>query len=130
MAELKKILHVDDDDDIRVITRMSLEVVGQFTVHQCASGSEALEAAEAFQPDLFLLDVMMPGMTGEEVWSRLHGNPKLSHVPAIFMTAKAQEKEASFLLSTGAIGVITKPFDPMNLGQEIEAAWNAYHASA
>ena len=68
LNELKKILHVDDDADIRTITRMSLEHVGGFEVEQSSSGQEALGIFPKFQPDLLLLDVMMPEMSGQDLW--------------------------------------------------------------
>ena len=76
---LKKILHVDDDQDIRTITQMSLEMVGGFELQQCASGKEALIVAPQFQPDLLLLDVMMPEMSGEELWHKLMEMPEFLH---------------------------------------------------
>ena len=129
MKELNKILHVDDDGDIREIARMALELVAQMTVHQCSSGKEALEQAEGFQPDLFLLDVMMPEMSGEETWRKLLEIPALAGVPAIFMTAKAEASISRDLRQAGAIAVITKPFDPMTLGDQIREAWAAHSQS-
>ena len=125
MAGLNKILHVDDDDDIRTITRMSLEVVGDFSVHQCSSGPQAIAEAEAFGPDLLLLDVMMPGMDGIETWAKLKATEQMANTPAIFMTAKAEDATSKELLEAGAIAVITKPFDPVQLAQQIQSAWDA-----
>ena len=81
MSELKKILHVDDDQDIRTIAQMSLEMVGGFELKQCASGKEALVVAPKFRPDLLLLDVMMPEMTGEQLWNKLMQMPELANTP-------------------------------------------------
>lgn len=128
MTELNKVLHVDDDDDIRVITRMALEAVGGFTVQQHSNGPDALENAADFAPDLFLLDVMMPGMGGVETCEKLRELPGLADVPVIYVTAKAQDHETRALLDAGAIAVITKPFDPMTLCDQLRAAW-AEHAA-
>jgi CheY-like chemotaxis protein len=125
MVDLTRILHVDDDEDIRIIAQMALQVVGDLTVLQCASGAEAVEEAPRFAPDLFLLDVMMPDMGGEETWHELRKLPGLETVPAIFMTAKAQASVAEALIANGAIGVISKPFDPMTLCAEIRTIWDA-----
>lgn len=114
-----KILHVDDDADIREITRISLEVVGPFTLMQCSSGYEALEKGPQFLPDVILMDVMMPELGGVDTCQRMKDIPNPQDVPVIYMTAKAQIREMQSLMDTGAIGVITKPFDPMSLPTQI-----------
>jgi len=115
-----KLLHVDDDADIREIALMALELFGEFEVLQCSSGAEAIEKAVAFGPDVFLLDMMMPNMTGRETLSHMRKEPSLAHVPAIFMTARAQVSEIDELLQNGAAEVISKPFDPMSLSDQIK----------
>jgi CheY-like chemotaxis protein len=130
MSDLKKILHVDDDEDIRTIAQMSLEMVGGFDLVQCASGKEALVVAPTFLPDLLLLDVMMPEMTGEELWKDLMLMPALADTPAIFMTAKVEHSFLTHLLRDGALAIVEKPFDPMELSQEILAAWNTRRHAA
>lgn len=127
MKELCKVLHVDDDDDIRMIARMALEVVGSLDVHQCASGPQAIADAAAFAPDLFLLDYMMPEMSGEDTLRALRKIPGLENVPAIFMTARVQPDIAKALLDDGALAVIPKPFDPMELCTQLHAAWQSLH---
>ncbi len=117
MDDKIRILHVDDDDDIRLIASLALSLNPDFVVEQCSSGEEALEKVKSFKPDLFLLDMMMPGMTGEETWMKLKENSALKEVPAIFMSAKAERNFAEGLIKKGAVAVITKPFDPMNLCQ-------------
>lgn len=124
MKPLVRILHVDDDDDIRAVTKVALEVIGNFKVSQFSSGSEALEHAQAFAPQLFLLDVMMPKMSGEETWAGLSALPGLEKTPVIFMTAKAEPSFADSLLDRGALAVITKPFAPAQLCSTILDAWN------
>ncbi len=120
---LKKILHVEDDEDIQAVALMALESLGGFDVMQCPSGQDAVDKAVEFQPDLFLLDAMMPGMSGLETLVALRTIPEVKDVPAIFMTAKAQQDEIRNFLSQGAIGVITKPFDPVTLSDEIRSVW-------
>ncbi|WP_334187707.1 response regulator [Noviherbaspirillum sp.] len=123
---LSSILYVEDDPDIRTVAQMALEVVGGFSVTACASGAEALAAIERnLVPDLFLLDVMMPEMDGPATLSALRRLPPVSHVPAIFMTAKVQENEVALYKWLGAIGVIAKPFDPMQLSQQLRQLWEA-----
>lgn len=128
METLKRILHVDDDTDIRVITKMTLELVGQYEVVQFASGEETLKAAgEDLPPQMLLLDVMMPGMSGEELWHRLESIPGWEHMPTVFMTAKAEQAFARGLKEAGALDVILKPFEPMELCRQIEEAWAHHH---
>lgn len=129
MEQLKRILHVDDDDDIRVIVKMALELVGQFEVAQFSSGADALKGAAAFAPQMFLLDVMMPEMTGEETWQNLRKIPGLENVPAIFLTAKAEEAFAERLLAQGCLAVITKPFDPIDLCTQLNEHWAKLHGA-
>jgi CheY-like chemotaxis protein len=124
--ELTSILYVEDDPDIRTVAQMALEVVGGFSVTACASGAEALAAIERnLVPDLFLLDVMMPEMDGPATLSALRRLPSVVQVPAIFMTAKVQENEVALYKWLGATGVIAKPFDPMQLPQQLRQLWEA-----
>ncbi len=125
MSELPKILHVEDDPDIREIALMALEVVGGLDVDQCASGADALERAPGIAPGLLLLDVMMPGMSGDETLTALRKMPQFADTPAIFMTAKAQLSEVDRLKQLGALDVITKPFDPMTLADQILKIWQS-----
>jgi len=122
--ELKRILHVDDDEDIRTIVQLSLEVVGNFEIRQCPDGPSAVAAAPEFAPQLLLLDVMMPGMSGLEVWEAIARHAGLEDVPAIFVTAKAEDEFSRDLLEKGAMAVIVKPFDPMTLFEQIQSAWD------
>lgn len=128
MTELKRVLYVEDDPDIRAVARIALEVVGNFEVAVFATGEEALEQAEAFAPDLFLLDVMLPGMDGDETLIELRKQPKLADIPAMFMTAKIQPEELAKLKSSGALGVISKPFDAMTLATQMRAIWQQHQS--
>jgi CheY-like chemotaxis protein len=110
-----RILHVDDEPDIREIVDLSLGLSPEFEVHACASGEEAIAAAAEWSPILILLDVMMPGMDGPTTLTHLRQNPKTSDIPVLFMTARAQTREVEHFRSLGAQGVISKPFDPMAL---------------
>ena len=121
-------LIVDDDDDIREIARMSLEVIGGWAVSEADCGSEAIARARALSPDVILLDVMMPGLDGVATLRILSHHPKTSHIPVIFLTAKAKKGELRRLEAAGACGLIAKPFDPMRLAHEIEAILSAVRA--
>jgi CheY-like chemotaxis protein len=110
-----RILHVDDEPDIREIVELSLGLDPTLAVHTCASGGEALRAVDDWPPDLILLDVMMPGMDGPTALARLRGAPQTADIPVVFMTARAQARELEHFRSLGAAGVIAKPFDPLTL---------------
>lgn len=123
MAELTKILHVEDEADIREIAHMALELIGGFEVLQAGSGAAALEVIEGFAPDLVLTDVQMPGMTGTETLAAIRALPGFETIPGIYMTAKVMESERDALLGSHDLGVITKPFDPTTLAEEIRTIW-------
>lgn len=122
---LRKILCVEDEPDIREIVKLTLETVGGFKVELCESGQEALKIAPEFGPDLILLDVMMPDLSGPETLSALREIPELRDTPVVFMTAKTQAEEIHRFEIAGAHGVITKPFDPMTLPTQIRDIWSS-----
>lgn len=120
---LDRILYVEDDLDIQTIAVMVLESISGFIVEACSSGSEALAKAVAFNPDLIVLDVMMPGMDGPETFAALRQLPELQNTPVVFMTAKVQPQEVQGYLNLGAVDVIAKPFDPMMLAEQLREIW-------
>ena len=122
---LARILYVEDEPDIRAIAQMALEAVGGFTVIACASGSEALANALGANADLLLLDVMMPGMDGPSTLKALRELPGTAQTPVIFMTAKVQAAEVAQYRALGAMDVIHKPFDPMELSAQITRIWES-----
>ena len=123
MSSLERILYVEDDPDIQTVATLALEVVGGLKVKVCSSGEQALKEAEAFSPDMLLLDVMMPGMDGPTTLAALRHLPSLKTVPAVFMTAKVQPHEVDQLIALGAESVIAKPFDPMTLENQVRSIW-------
>jgi two-component system OmpR family response regulator len=120
---LTRILYVEDEPDIRMVAQMALEAVGGFTVIACASGQEALNAAPGAGADLLLLDVMMPGMDGPSTLKGQRELPATANTPVIFMTAKVQAAEVAVYKGLGALEVIPKPFDPMELSAQIQRIW-------
>ena len=102
---------------------MALEAVGGFEVLACASGAEGIAAAPEANADLVLLDVMMPGMDGPATLQALRRIPATARTPVIFMTAKVQASEVASYETLGAIGVIPKPFSPMEVSDEIRRIW-------
>lgn len=125
MTGLRRILHVEDDPSIQAVAKVALEAIGGFDVLSCASGAQALDAVEQFDPQFILLDVMMPGMDGPETLAKLHERIDLKDVPVAFMTAKVQPGEIELLRGLGALEVIIKPFDPMRLASQIRLIWEA-----
>jgi len=115
----KRLLLIDDEDDIREVAALSLETVAGWTVLLASSGDEGLQMAAGEKPDAILLDVMMPEMDGPGIFKRLQESETTRAIPVIFLTAKAQSVEQRLLLELGVAGVIAKPFDPLTLAQEI-----------
>lgn len=124
---LNRILVVDDEPDIQAIVRIALEALGGFTVEVCSSGAEALKKVASLEPDLILLDVMMPGLDGPSTLKELRNLPGTDAIPVIFMTAKAQAHEIERFKKLGALDVIAKPLDPMTLAAAINKIWSRHH---
>jgi CheY-like chemotaxis protein len=120
---LKTILYVDDEPDIREVVQMSLSLVEGLDVQVCESGERALQLLPQLKPDLLLLDVMMPGMDGPSTLQKLRTMPGLDKIPVVFMTAKAMPQEVARFRELGAVSVIAKPFDPIQLGNQVIAVW-------
>jgi CheY-like chemotaxis protein len=115
------ILHLEDDPDIRIITKYALVDFGSHELVQCENGRSGIQALEAgLNPELFLLDVMMPDIGGEEFLAIARARPEWSATPAIFMTARAQDNELAQLRKKWRAGIIVKPFEPMSLSKRID----------
>ena len=121
---LKSILYVEDDLHMRTTAKLVLEVLGNFIVRECCSGREALVAARDFEPDLILLDVMMPELDGVDTLAMLRRFPHLADTPALFVTGRTQPQDIARYLSAGAIGVIPKPLAPLTLAAQVASLWN------
>ncbi|MBC7984428.1 MAG: response regulator [Candidatus Obscuribacterales bacterium] len=104
---------------------MALSLNAAFTVATRGSGQLALELLADWQPDLVLLDVMMPEIDGPATLARMRFSNVTREIPIIFMTAKALPQDINRFLKLGAIGVISKPFDPMQLPQRVQEIWDA-----
>ncbi len=118
----RRILHVDDQPDIRGIVKLALGKIGGFDVCSCGSGEEAIAAAPAFAPELLLIDMSMPGMDGMTLLSRLRETGIAA--PAVFFTARALQSDMDRYRAAGAIGTLSKPFDPLKLGRQLTQIWN------
>lgn len=114
------LLHVDDEDDIREVVSMALELDSAVTLSSAHSGEAALDLLRGgLRPDVILLDVMMPRLDGPGTLDQLRRLDGLETTPVIFMTARTQGEEVAHYLSLGSIGVITKPFDPLTLAGQV-----------
>lgn len=114
------VLYVDDEPDIREVATLSLEIDPDVQVTSFDSGPAALAALDGgLTPDAILLDVMMPGMDGPATLAAIRERRRLSQTPVIFITARAQTREQETFRALGAVGVITKPFDPMTLAGDL-----------
>jgi two-component system OmpR family response regulator len=121
--QLKTLLYVDDEPDIREVVQLSLGLMESLTVHACDSGEQALRMLPQVKPDLVLLDVMMPGVDGPTTLKRMRADAAFAHIPVVFMTAKAMPQEIARFRELGAAAVIAKPFDPMQLANQVLAIW-------
>lgn len=123
--ELHKICYVEDDEDIQRIARLSLERVGKMQVEIVGDPMLAIDAILAFRPDLVLLDWMMPVMDGPTLFKRMRETTELRDLPVVFITAKASPRELEELRDMGAAGVLSKPFAPKELPDQLRAIWRA-----
>lgn len=121
----KKILIAEDEADIRALIEFTLKFA-EFDVISARNGLEALEAAQAELPDLILLDVRMPQMTGYEACEAIKSDPDIRHIPVVFLSAKGQEKEILAGLEAGATEYLLKPFAPDELARRITELLEQY----
>ncbi|MGD1922148.1 MAG: response regulator [Pleurocapsa sp.] len=115
----KNILIIDDEEDVKAIAQMGLEMAAGWHVITASTGKEGLELAEQKQPEVILLDLMMPEWDGKETLRQLKDNRKTNNIPVILMTAKTQSAIALELSYLDLIGIITKPFRPLELPEQI-----------
>lgn len=127
--QLEKVLHVEDDESIRMIVEMALVDLSGLTLVSCESGFDALVQALHFEPDLVLLDAMMPGMDGLQTLIELRKLPAYAKVPVVFMTARIQQAEKQQYIDAGAAAVIEKPFEATQLGDQLDAIYQNCNAS-
>ncbi len=117
----KRVLVIDDEMDIREIARISLEKLRGWEVIAASSGEDGVKLAACEQPDVILLDVMMPGWDGKETLKRLKENPQTQHIPVIWLTAQVPTAHRDSA-ALGVKAVLIKPFDPIDLPTQIELA--------
>lgn len=117
--QTRLILIVDDEEDIREVAQVSLEVVAGWRVLTASCGADGVEVALDTRPDAILLDVMMPGWDGPTTFEHLQAQPTTKSLPVIFLTASVQTANRQTLLGLGPAGILAKPFDPMTLARSV-----------
>lgn len=120
--QIRRILIIDDEADIREVTALTLETVAGWQVIAAHSGAQGIHCAVVEQPDAILLDVMMPDIDGPSTFAILKKNGNTSHIPVVLLTAKVQEADRRVLGQLGAAAVLAKPFDPLKLADQISGA--------
>ena len=111
---MAKVLAVDDDPVIQRLLQVNLEMEG-YEVELASDGEEALEKVRSFQPDLVLLDVMMPKKDGWQVCQEIKSDPDIEDIPVVFLSARAQDSDIQKGADLGVEAYVTKPFDPIDL---------------
>jgi two-component system, OmpR family, alkaline phosphatase synthesis response regulator PhoP len=117
--EPKRVLIIDDEEAIQVVVKIGLQMAVGWTVVTASSGPEGILAAQTNQPDIILLDMMMPEMDGLTTFRTLQQGTATQAIPVIFLTASAQIMERHLFYDTGARGVILKPFNSFDLADQI-----------
>ena len=126
---LQKILYVDDDQNLHQLVGLALQQMGGLTVQICESGIKALELAAIFKPDLILLDVVMPGMDGLETCRELRKIPATRQTPVVFFTGHTSPNDLLRYRTYKPLGVVSKPFVPLELPLELLKLWKEHHCS-
>ena len=123
---MRRILIIDDEDDIREVAALSLETVAGWNVLTANCGVEGIRKALTEQPDAILMDVMMPAMDGPTTFKEMQKTPAIAGIPVLLLTAKVQGVDQRRFAGLGVSGVLFKPFDPLTLAEQMCTAlgWN------
>ncbi|BAY21386.1 complementary adaptation response regulator homolog [Calothrix sp. NIES-2100] len=116
---MKRILIIDDEETIQTVVQFGIKMTAGWEVFTASSGQEGIQTAQSEQPDVILLDVMMPEMDGIATFKELQSHSQTEQIPVIFLTAKAQTAEKRQFHDLGVSGVITKPFNSLDLPEQI-----------
>jgi DNA-binding response OmpR family regulator len=116
---MPRVLVIDDEGPIRLLCRVNLEAAGM-EVREANDGPSGVEAARSERPDVILLDVMMPGMDGWEVFGELLKDEETAGIPVVFLTARAELRDQARGLELGGVDYVTKPFNPLDLAPLVD----------
>jgi CheY-like chemotaxis protein len=119
---MRRILIIDDEDDIREVAALSLESMAGWQVNLASSGADGIRSALADPPDAILMDVMMPLMDGPTTFKEMQAIPAIAHIPVILLTAKVQGVDQRRFAGLGVTAVLFKPFDPLTLAEQMSTA--------
>jgi len=117
---MTRVLVIDDEAPIRLLCRVNLEAEGMEVI-EASDGENGIEIARREQPDVILLDVMMPRLDGWDVAQSLVGDKLTKEIPIVFLTARAEVRDRARGLDIGGVEYVTKPFNPLELASLIEA---------
>ncbi|MGM3307047.1 response regulator [Anabaena sp. WFMT] len=115
----KTVLVIDDEDDIREVAKISLEIMAGLKVILARTSHEGIHKAETEQPDAILLDVMLPDLDGVKTFQKLQSNPLTQNIPVILLTAKVQASDQRLFANLGVRALIAKPFKPAQLAEKL-----------
>ena len=121
-TSVRRVLIIDDDDDIREVAALSLESVAGWTIASASNGAQGIAVAREFQPDAILMDVMMPGVDGPTTFRTMQRIPEIAHIPVLLLTAKVHGVDQRRFAGLGVAAVLFKPFDPLTLARQIADA--------
>jgi CheY-like chemotaxis protein len=119
---MRRILIIDDEDDIREVAALSLEATAGWEILTASSGAEGMAIAALEKPDAILMDVMMPEVDGPTTFGKMQQNPTIADIPVLLLTAKVQGVDQRRFANLGVTAVLFKPFDPLTLAQQISDA--------
>src|SRR5579875_1680632 len=122
VRSMRRILIIDDEDDIREVAALSLESVAGWSVLTACSGAEGIRTAHAELPDAILMDVMMPAMDGPTTFKEMQRSPEIAQIPVVLLTAKVQGVDQRRFAGLGVAAVLFKPFDPLTLAEQMSVA--------
>lgn len=119
---MRHILIIDDEEDIREVAALTLEATAGWQISTASSGAEGIEKARSLKPDAILMDVMMPGMDGPTTFREMQKEPAIASIPVLLLTAKVQGVDQRRFADLDVVAVLTKPFDPLTLADQMSAA--------
>ena len=121
---MRRILIIDDEDDIREVAALSLEATAGWSITTASSGADGIRVALAAdpKPEAILMDVMMPGMDGPTTFRQMQLTPSIAGIPVLLLTAKVQGVDQRRFAGLGFSAVLFKPFDPLTLASQIADA--------